>query len=207
LVEYLTGPVAVDLATVPLPLTAAGLFGSDRPFEIELGSGKGRFLQEWSALHPEIGLLGVERAHKYAERSARRAVKHDAANVRMLFTTAEDLLFRCLAPASVDAFHVYYPDPWPKKRHNKRRFVRPDNVARLAVVLKPGGLLRVKTDHAGYADAIAEVLAGEPGLERVDVESAFAGLPATSFELKYAVEGRRTYRFAARRVSARTENE
>ena len=200
MIHQLIEPVVVDLGKVALPLSSEALFGSARPFEVELGPGKGRFLQEWATLHPEVGLLGVERARKYAERGALRAAKHDVSNVRMVFTTAEDLLFRCLAGASVDAFHVYFPDPWPKRRHHKRRFFRAENVARLAEVLRPGGLLRVKTDHAAYAEVIGAVLAAERRLEAVGTDQAFAGVPATSFEIKYAVERRQTYRFAVRRV-------
>jgi tRNA (guanine-N7-)-methyltransferase len=183
-----------------LPLTAAGLFGRPCPLEIELGVGKGRFLLEWAAGHPDLGLLGVERARSYAVLAAARAARHGVANVRLLHTTAEDLLFRCLAPASVDAFHVYFPDPWPKKRHHKRRFFRPDNVARLADLLRPGGLLRVKTDHAGYAAVIAEALAGEPTLRAIDAAQAFAELPVSGFEHKYVDQGREIFAYASERI-------
>lgn len=189
----------VDLTAAGLPLCARALFGRDCPFEIELGSGKGRFLLEWAAAHPETGVLAVERARKYAELAAVRAQRAGLANVRVAATTAEDLLFRCLAPASVTAFHIYFPDPWPKKRHHKRRFFCPANLARLVEVLVPGGLLRVKTDHADYARVIGELLAGWPGLSPVPDAGAFSGVPPTSFEIKYAREERPIHRFAYRR--------
>jgi len=107
--------------------------------------------------------VGAERVRTYLKMAALRGMRKGLANVRLVHTTAEDLLFRCLGEGSVAAFHVYFPDPWPKKRHHKRRFFRPSNVARLAEVLAPGGLLRVKTDHEGYATVIVEVVAGEPG--------------------------------------------
>jgi tRNA (guanine-N7-)-methyltransferase len=191
--------VLLDLDRVALPLAAAALFGRPCPLEVELGVGKGRFLLEWGAAHPEIGLLGVERARSYAVLAAGRAVRRGLANVRLVHSTAEDVLFRCLAPGSVDAFHVYFADPWPKKRHHKRRFFRADNVARLAEVLRPGGLLRVKTDHPEYAAVIAEVLAAEPRLAPFPVGEAFATVPATHFEIKYAREGRGFSRLAFRR--------
>ncbi|MDD5564706.1 MAG: methyltransferase domain-containing protein [Thermoanaerobaculaceae bacterium] len=189
----------IDLARVEVPLDAAGLFGAAVPLEVELGAGKGRFLLEWGAAHPGVGLIGVERARTYLEMAARRAARAGLANVRLLHTTAEDLLFRCLANGSVAAVHVYFPDPWPKTRHHKRRFFRPENVARLAEVLVPGGTLRVKTDHDDYAAAIAELLAAEVRLHPVAAAAAFAAVPASNFEVKYAREGRLVHRFAFRR--------
>jgi tRNA (guanine-N7-)-methyltransferase len=193
------GSIVLDLSEANLPVTASGLFGSCRPLEIELGAGNGRFLLEWAAGHPESGFLGVERARKYLELAAARALRRGIVNVRLAHTTAEDLLFRCLAPGSVSALHVYFPDPWPKKRHHKRRFFRPDNVARVAEVLEPGGLIRVKTDHAEYATIIGALLTAEPCLVAAGGFEAFVDLPATHFEIRYARDSRPVYRFAFRR--------
>ncbi len=190
----------LDLAGAELPLEASRVFGAALPLEVELGVGKGRFLLEWAAAHPGVGVIGVERARKYLELAAQRAARAGLGNVRLVHTTAEDLLFRCLAPGSAAAVHVYFPDPWPKKRHHKRRFFRAENVARLAEVLAPGGLLRVKTDHDAYARVIAEALAAEPRLAAVRAEDAFEAVPATNFEVKYAREERPVHRFACRRV-------
>lgn len=189
----------LDLDRQALPLRAVALFGREVAVEIEIGSGKGRFLLEWAAANPETGLLAVERARTYLNLAAERAARRGLGNVRLVHTTAEDLLFRCLAPASVAAVHVYFPDPWPKKRHHKRRFFRADNVARVAEVLRFGGVLRVKTDHADYAAVIGERLAAEPLLEPAAVDEAFAEVPLSSFEIKYAREQRPVFRFAARR--------
>lgn len=194
------GPSPIlDLGEHNLPLHPRAVFGSDLSFEVEIGSGKGRFLLEWAAAHPEVGVLAVERARKYLLLTALRAARQGLGNVRLVHTTAEDLLFRCLAPASVAAVHVYFPDPWPKKRHHKRRFFKPENIARLAQVLRPGGLLRVKTDHADYATVINEGLASEPLFQVADVEEAFVQVPPTHFEIKYAREQRKVFRFAFRR--------
>ncbi len=190
----------LDLGGVALPLSCPALFGEPWPLEVELGVGKGRFLLEWAATHPGVGLVGVERARTYVRIAALRLARTGLTNVRLAHTTAEDLLFRCLAPASVSAVHAYFPDPWPKKRHHKRRFFRPDNVARLAEVLAPGGLLRVKTDHAEYGSVIGEVLRREGRLEPAPLEEAFAGVPTTHFEIKYAREERAVARFAFKRA-------
>lgn len=190
----------LDLARASVPLDASALFGGARPLEIELGAGKGRFALEWATAHPGVGLVAVERARTYLEMAARGAARAGLANVRFVHTTAEDLIFRCLTPSSIAAAHVYFPDPWPKKRHHKRRFFRGGNIARLAEVLTPGGLLRVKTDHQEYAEVIAATLAAEPRLRPVAPEAAFAEVPASNFEIKYASEGRPVHRFALVRV-------
>jgi tRNA (guanine-N7-)-methyltransferase len=192
--------IILDLGSVALPLASPEIFASALPLEVELGVGKGRFLLQWAVSHPDVGLVGVERAHKYLAVAALRAARMGLANVRLVHTTAEDLLFRCLAPALASAVHVYFPDPWPKKRHHKRRFFKPENVARLAEILIPGGLLRVKTDHDDYAAVIGAVLAAEPRLLPVPTEAAFEGVPATHFEIKYARDARPVYRFAFRRL-------
>lgn len=198
-------PVVVP-GEVGVPFTAAALFGRACPLEVEIGVGKGLFLHAWALAHPEIGVIGVERAGVYASLAAARAARAGLMNVRVLHTTAEDLLNRCLGAASVRCVHIYFPDPWPKKRHQKRRFFRPDNVALVAAVLAPGGLLRVKTDHPGYAEVIAEVLAAEPGLRATAVDEAFAEVPPTNFEIKYAVEARPVFRFAFLRPPAADSN-
>jgi len=200
-VESIAGGGAVlDLGAVTIPLLAVEVFGRVCAIEVEIGAGKGRFALAWVEAHPEVGLLAVERALPYLRVMAQRALRRGLGNLRAVHTSAEDLLFRCLAPRSVQAVHVFFPDPWPKKRHLKRRFFRRENVARLAEILQVGGLLRIKSDHGAYAEAIAGMLAAEPRLAPVALDEAFAGIPETNFEVKYVREERRVYRFAYRRV-------
>jgi len=191
--------IAVDLNEVSVPLVWEELFGRPDPPEVEIGAGKGRFLLEMARLHPERSLLGVERAAKYHEMVCRRAARHGVATIRMLRTTAEDLFFRLLPPASVANIHVYFPDPWPKKRHHKRRLIRPEVVDAMARALLPGGMLLIKTDHSEYAEVIGEVLRGSSLLEIIDAGTALEGIPLTSYELKYRREDRPIQSFASRR--------
>jgi tRNA (guanine-N7-)-methyltransferase len=192
--------LTLDLGRVSRPLDTRQIFGVTLPLEVELGLGKGRFLIERAATRPEAGFLGVERCQKYLTMAATRAARRGLGNIRLVRTTAEDMLFRCLGEGSLVAVHVYFPDPWPKKRHLKRRLLTRANVARIAQVLAPGGLLRIKTDHAGYAEAIGEVLAGVPSLTPVAVAEAFAGMEPTHYELKFALEGRKVHAFALKRA-------
>lgn len=192
--------VTLDPGRVRLPLDPCELFGRQVPLEVELGLGKGRFLIEWAAGHPDGAFLGVERCQKYLLVAAARTARRGLTNVRLVRTTAEDMLFRCLADDSVAAVHVYFPDPWPKKRHFKRRLLSRSNLERIARVLIGGGVLRIKTDHEGYAEAIGDTLAAIPALAPVDPTVAFAGMPPTHYELKFAQEGRAVHAFALRRV-------
>jgi tRNA (guanine-N7-)-methyltransferase len=186
----------LDLNRVAVPLDWPAIFGRSAPVDVEIGSGKGRFLLELAAMRPERDILAVERAGKYHRLCCERAAKRGIANVRLLRTSAEDLLFRLLPPESVENFYILFPDPWPKKRHHKRRLIKADVVAALHRALVPGGRLLVKTDHPGYAEVISEVLAGAAGFAALDPSAAFDGLPLTGFEHKYRVEGRPIHPYA-----------
>lgn len=196
-----SGPEAVDidLDRVSVPLSWPELFGRDTPVEVEIGSGKGRFLLDLAVMRPATSFLAVERAGKYHTLVCERVAKRGLGNVRLLRTTAEDLFYRLLPPASVTALYLLFPDPWPKKRHHKRRFVTASNVAAIARALVPGGRLLVKTDHAGYAEVIREVLDHAPGLQPLDPAAAFSDLPLTGFERKYLADGRGIHPFALER--------
>jgi len=191
--------IDVDLNQVAIPLSWPNLFGRDAPTDVEIGSGKGKFLNELATAHPERNILAVERSAKYHRLCCDRAARRGLENVRLIRTTGEDLLFRLLAKGSVESFYVLFSDPWPKKRHHKRRFFTPDNVAALHRALAPGGRLLVKSDHDAYAAVIGEVLSTAPGFNTIESEEAFAGLPQTGFEHKYVIDGRRIHSFALKK--------
>jgi tRNA (guanine-N7-)-methyltransferase len=192
--------IDVDLNAVAIPLDWRELFGRDAATDVEIGSGKGRFLLGLAASRPERNLLAVERAGHYHRLCCERAARRGLSNIRLLRTTAEDLLFRLLAPSTVDTIFILFPDPWPKKRHHKRRLLAPAAAPALAAALRPGGRLLVKTDHPGYAAVISEVLAGEPRLRAIDAVQAFTELPLSGFEHKYLDQGREIFAFACERV-------
>jgi tRNA (guanine-N7-)-methyltransferase len=188
--------IDIDLDQVSIPLKWPELFGRDAPTDIEIGAGKGKFLNEFATAQPARNLLGVERSAKYHRLCCDRAARRGLTNVRLLRTTGEDLLFRLLAEASVVNMFVLFPDPWPKKRHHKRRFFKPEIVVAMVRALAIGGRLLVKSDHADYAEVIGEVLGGAAGLTPIDPDETFAGLPLTGFEHKYEIEGRAIHAFA-----------
>jgi tRNA (guanine-N7-)-methyltransferase len=193
--------IDVDLNEVAIPLSWPELFGRDAPTDVEVGSGKGKFLNELATARPDRNLLAVERSAKYHRLCCERAARRGLTNVRIIRTTGEDLLFRLLAAESVSNFYVLFPDPWPKKRHHKRRFFKVDNVAAMARTLVPGGRLLVKSDHDDYAEVIGGVLAGARGFAAVDPGESFADLPSTGFEEKYVTAGRTIHTFALEKTS------
>ena len=194
--------IDLELDTIKIPLVWSEIFGRDAPTDIEIGSGKGKFLNETAALHPERNLLAVERSPKYQRLCCDRAARRGLTNVRLVRTTGEDLLFRLLAAESVQNFFVLFPDPWPKKRHHKRRLIKPEVVEAMHRALVPGGSLLIKSDHQGYAEIIGEVLANASGFIPIDPAQAFADLPVTGFEVKYLAGGRTIRSFAIRRVNS-----
>jgi tRNA (guanine-N7-)-methyltransferase len=189
----------VDLNDVRVPLRWGELFGREAPVEVEIGSGKGRFLLELAAARPEHDFLGVERARKYHRLCCERAARRGLENLRMVHTTAEDLLLRLLRPSSVSALYVLFPDPWPKKRHHKRRLFTPEMAAAMIRALEPGGRLLVKSDHPSYSEVIGGAVAALAGLRRLDGGRAFADLPPSGFERKYLDQGREIFALAVER--------
>jgi tRNA (guanine-N7-)-methyltransferase len=188
--------IDVDLDRVAIPLSWPELFDRQAPTDVEIGSGKGKFLNELATARPERNILAVERSAKYHRLCCDRTARRGLNNVRLIRTTGEDLLFRLLASESVSNFFVLFSDPWPKKRHHKRRFFKPANVAALHRALEPGGRLLVKSDHDDYAGVIAEVLSQAEAFDPLDPGTAFADLPVTGFEQKYLVDGRTIHTFA-----------
>jgi len=191
--------IDVYLDQVGIPLSWPELFTRNAPTDVEIGSGKGKFLNELASARSDRNLLAVERSAKYHRLCCDRAARRGLENVRLIRTTGEDLLFRLLAEESVDTFFVLFSDPWPKKRHHKRRFFRAENVEAMHRALAPGGRLLVKSDHDDYSIVIGEVLGAASGFRAIDGEEAFADLPLTGFEQKYLVAGRKIHSFALKK--------
>lgn len=176
------------------------------PLVVEIGFGRGEFLLALAAERPERAFLGVEYSGKRVLKMARRVARSGLANLRLIQASGEDVVQELLAPGSVETFWINFPDPWPKKRHHRRRLIQPAFVAALALRLVPGGALQVATDDVAYAEWIAEVLAGEPRLENALAPEAFArevtGRKATAYELEWRAEGRPLHFFTYRRRPA-----
>ena len=182
----------------------AEAFGAEGPVEVEIGIGKGRFLLASAEGRPDVLHFGIEWANKYLRIAEARAAKRGLRNVRFARVDARELVERAVPTDSVSAYHVFYPDPWPKKRHHKRRFIRPETADHLARTLVAGGKLHVSTDHEEYWDVIREVLDSHPAFERLaefgDESFPFPlDQPLTNYEAKYRIEGRKRQRASWRR--------
>jgi tRNA (guanine-N7-)-methyltransferase len=180
------------------------IFGRHGPIHIEIGSGKGTFLLNQARGHPGDNFLGIEWARKYYSYAVDRIGRWDLKNVRIIRTDAATFIAELIGDNSVDCFHIYFPDPWPKKRHHKRRFLCPANLEQLVRCLKTDGQLRIATDHAEYFEQITTILAGTSDrLDEIDflpTAGAETGeWVGTNFERKYIEENRPIYTLAVRK--------
>jgi tRNA (guanine-N7-)-methyltransferase len=181
-------------------LDAEFLFGRTAPLEIEIGSGKARFLIESARAHPEKNFLGIERSLAYYRICRERVERSGLSNARVLRSDGRIFVETALAPSSVRAFHIYFPDPWPKKKQKKRRLLDGIFLELAASRLEHGGLLRITTDHPEYGDGLGALVQTVPALERLDWDAVPAP-PATHYELKYLREGRPIWRLLLRKSS------
>jgi tRNA (guanine-N7-)-methyltransferase len=160
---------------LPRPWNPAQLFGRQTPLEVEVGSGKGMFLQSAAGGTPGHSFLGTEISRKYAQFCAARLARNGIANGLVVRCDAQRLFSELLPDASVIAVHVYFPDPWWKKRHHKRRVMNASFVGHVARTLAPGGSLHFWTDVKAYFDASLELIAAHT---RLVGPLAVAELPA-----------------------------
>lgn len=173
-------------------------FGNSHPVEVELGAGDGSFLAARAASVPDRNFLGVERLLGRLRKLDRKAHRAGLDNVRCLRIEAAYFLEWMLTPGTVSALHVYFPDPWPKRRHWKRRLIN-ERFAELAhVALVPGGEVFLRTDHTGYFEAMEPVFTNSPGFDRIPTPPDLAGV-LTDFEREFHAQGIPTHHAAYRK--------
>lgn len=188
-------------------LVPAGFTGD---VEIEIGPGKGAYLLAATSARPDTFLLGIEAALGYASLAATRLRESGNQNGLFLVDNGKLFLEDRVEEQALAAVHVYFPDPWPKRRHRGRRFFTEDVPAVLARVLRCGGLCLVATDNAAYAGQVARVMGAAADFERdEDEEQRLVALgpghafTPTNFERKYVEQGRVIRRYAFRRLPRR----
>ena len=185
-------PASPRLAQAP-PIDWRILFGNEHPVEIEVGFGKGLFLLTQGAARPDTNFVGIEIERKYTLLTATRIAKRGLANIKLACTDARWFLKERVAEASVAALHVYFPDPWWKTRHRKRKLFTRDFAEQCVRVLLPGGRLHFITDVEDYFGVTLEMLKTLAALRPLPAPArSEEGL--TNFERKYRQEGRAIYR-------------
>jgi tRNA (guanine-N7-)-methyltransferase len=168
----------------PAPLDWAAAFGRQAPSLLEIGFGMGQATAEIARQHPENNYLGVEVHTPGVGALLKRIGELGLENLRVVQHDAVEVLRDMQPEASLDGIHIFFPDPWHKKRHHKRRLIQPDFVALLASRLKPGGYLHLATDWENYAEQMLAVLSANPHLRNTasDYAPRPTYRPLTKFE-------------------------
>lgn len=170
-------------------LNAKAVFGRSAPLILEIGSGMGETSVEIARAHPMNDYIAIE-VHLPGVGSLLKSIdEQNLSNLRVIRHDAVDVLEKMIADASLAGLHIFFPDPWPKKRHNKRRLIQPPLVARAAQKLAPGGYIHLATDWVPYAEHMLEVLTAEPLLGNTTPD--YAPRPAYRPETKFETRGLR----------------
>ena len=197
-IDVAHGDLATSVAPQPcLDLTA--IYGRSAPLVVEIGSGHGETLTAAAVRHPEVNFLGFEVFEASIAATLGKIAAHGLENVRLVCADAVSGLTHLIPDHTVDEMWVFFPDPWQKKRHHKRRLISPDFADLAARKLVHGGILRLATDWESYADHMSEVLGGDERFELVSTER-FSTRPVTKFESRGIAAGREIHDFAYRVV-------
>jgi len=167
------------------------IFGRRAPRMIEIGFGAGEALLEYASRHPHMDCIGIEVHPPGVGHLLLGLEQLDLKNVRVISHDAVDVLERRIAPASIDEIHVFFPDPWPKKRHHKRRLIQPEFVNLLARVLAVGGVLRLATDWEHYAHYMQAVLDASPAFRNQGGTDGFVARDASRVLTRFERRGQR----------------
>jgi tRNA (guanine-N7-)-methyltransferase len=180
-------------------LDLGGLFPVAQPLEVELGSGDGSFLANYAALHPKRNFLGIERLLGRLRKLDRKGRRAGLSNLRAVRIESAYLVEYLLPPQSVSALHIYFPDPWPKRKHRKNRLVNARFPEIAAAALAPGGGVFLRTDDADYFSQMTEVFGSNAMFKPVETPEELAAV-VTDFERTFQARGVATLRAAYGRV-------
>jgi tRNA (guanine-N7-)-methyltransferase len=172
------------------------IFGNENPVALEIGSGKGRFLIESGQERPDVNFVGIEKSLHYYRVIRRRLERHALPNTRIVNYDAFKVVRDMVANEAIDELHIYFPDPWPRKREQKRRMIRDEVMTEWIRVMKPDASGVYVTDHHEYFEKAIDVLRA---FFDTEVSDALASPPRTNYEAKYREEGRPIYEARFRR--------
>lgn len=187
--EELWPAYGIDLGDDPLDLTA--IFGRRAPRCLEIGFGVGEVIGSLAEKHPHADYLGIEVHRPGVGRLLLRAEQAGLHNLRVICHDAVEVLRRNIANDSLDEILVFFPDPWHKKRHHKRRLIHPEFVALMSAKLRPRGVLRLATDWQAYAEQMLAVCNADPHLESLSSDATFVARPEFRPETRFERRGAR----------------
>ena len=199
--------------TKPLPILTLGdleertpqdLFGNDHPMELEIGSGRGDFLMTRAPANPQINFIGVERNLPIMRRAANKMRGGGHGNVCLIKADILPLLTDWIPASSLSAVHVYFPDPWPKNRHAKRRIFNSLNLALIERALMPKGFFHLRTDHPLYFEEMMGVMAELPQWVPIGIPETLL-VHKTAFEQRFEGLGQPIFRRSYQIASDRSE--
>jgi len=179
-------------------LNLAALFPRSQPLEVELGSGDGSFLLEYAARHPERNFIAVERLLGRLRKLERKGQRAALTNLRGLRIESSYFLGYLLPPQAAAALHVYFPDPWPKRRHQRHRLINERFPTLASQALAPGGVVYLRTDDQPYFEQMAGVFCANPSFRLVATPAELAAIQ-TDFERDFNARGIETLRAAYQR--------
>lgn len=193
------------LADLDKPLDFPAIFGNHNPVDLEIGAGRGDFAIGYGGENPDINILAVERKANYLKRGVNKARQQGIGNIRFLNVEINHLLAEYVPADSLSSVHIYFPDPWPKKRHKKRRIVQLGMIKQLSRKLKLGGLLHLRTDHADYFASMMEVMCEQQWFTPVEVPAEISK-HQTGFERRFRADGLPIYLASYRLSDKHDEN-
>ncbi len=173
------------------------LFPQLQPIELELGSGDGSFLVKFANLNPQHNFIGVERLLGRLRKLEKKALKIGLTNLRLIRLEAAYLLEFMLPAQSISAIHVYFPDPWPKRKHRKNRLINERFSVLAGQVLIPGGVIWLRTDDPDYFQQMSDVFDANPTFEKMETPQELSEI-ITDFERGFLARGIQTNRAAYR---------
>jgi len=187
--------VIFKLASIVERLDPARLFPRDQPLEVELGSGDGSFLANYAKARPEHNFLGVERLLGRLRKLDRKCLRAGLTNVRGLRIESAYFLEYLLPRGSVAALHIYFPDPWPKRKHRKNRLINARFAELARQALSPGGVVYLRTDDNDYFAQMTQVFAANESFRPVETPGKLAAV-VTDFERNFQARGLAIFRAA-----------
>jgi tRNA (guanine-N7-)-methyltransferase len=187
--------------SLPAPLVPAALFGRTAPVEVDLGCGKGRFLLAHAAAHPGIDFMGTDIQVGRLQKIRRRAESAGLTNIRLLHADTAYTLEYLLPRESVSRFYLYFPDPWPKRKHHRRRIVQPAFMALVHRTLQRDGEFHIATDHEDYFRHIHKIVSVDPRFTRIEPFEP-SDDEKTDFEVLFTANGMKTYRYSCAKTDA-----